>query len=57
MALLDMLISWEIWKEKNARVFQNEACTSNMLVNKIKEEVATSSLAGAKALSNVMPRE
>jgi hypothetical protein len=57
MASLAMLVSWEIWKERNARVFQNHSVTSNMLVTKIKDEEATWCLAGAKALSNVIPRE
>jgi hypothetical protein len=30
MASLAMLISWEIWKERNSRFFRNEASTSNM---------------------------
>jgi hypothetical protein len=52
-----MLVSWEIWKERNARVFSNNAPTMAMVVNKIKDEAALWSLAGAKALSNVMPRQ
>jgi hypothetical protein len=57
MASLAVLISWKFWKERNPRVFRNEASTSDMVVTKIKKEVAMWSLAGAKALSNVMPRE
>jgi hypothetical protein len=57
MASLGMLVSWEIWKEENVRIFQNTASTSNVVINKIKEEVALWSLAGAKAMSNVIPRE
>jgi hypothetical protein len=57
MASLGMLVSWEIWKEENAHIFQNTASTSNVVINKIKEEVALWSLAGAKAMSNVIPRE
>jgi hypothetical protein len=34
MTLLAMLISWKIWKERNARVFWNEASSSNMIVSK-----------------------
>jgi hypothetical protein len=56
MASLVMLISWEIWKV-NARIFQNSSSTANMVFEKIKEEIALWSLAGAKAVSNVMPRE
>jgi hypothetical protein len=57
MASLAMLVSWEIWKERNGRVFRNNASTLSMLVTKIKDEAAIWSLAGAKALSVVMPRE
>ena len=57
MASLVMLVSWEIWKERNARVFRNISTTSNMLLAKIKSEAVMWCYAGAKALSNVMPRE
>jgi hypothetical protein len=56
MAALAMLISWEVWKERNARVFRNDASTT-MMVIEIKEEALLWSYAGAKALGNVMPRE
>jgi hypothetical protein len=52
-----MLVSWEFWKERKARVFQNHSITSNMLVTKIKDEMAMWCLSGAKALSNVMSRD
>jgi hypothetical protein len=55
VASLATLISWEISKERNDWVFRNQASTTNMLLAKIKEEVALWSLAGAKALSNIMP--
>jgi hypothetical protein len=57
MASLVMLISCEIWKERNVQVFRVTYTTSSYIVIKIKEEVALWSLAGAKAMSNVMPRE
>jgi hypothetical protein len=47
MASLAILISWKIWKELNARKF----------LDTLKEEVALWILAGAKAMSNVMPRK
>jgi hypothetical protein len=40
LASLTMLVSWEIWKKRNARVFRNKASTVTMLVTKMKEEVA-----------------
>jgi hypothetical protein len=55
MATFAMLVLWEIWKERNARVFQNHANSSTMFVYKIKEEAALWCLAGAKALCNIMP--
>jgi hypothetical protein len=57
LASFMILISWEVWKERNTRVFNNKATTAPMLVAKIKDEIALWSLAGAKALSNIMPRE
>jgi GTP cyclohydrolase FolE2 len=57
MASLAMLMSWKIWKERNARVFQNNASTAIMVILKTKDEVATWSMAAVKALSNVLPRE
>jgi hypothetical protein len=47
IASLAMLLSWEIWKERIARVFRNILSTANMLVMKIKEEVSLWSLANA----------
>jgi hypothetical protein len=57
VASLATLISWEISKERNDWVVRNQSSTTNMLLAKIKEEVALWSLAGAKALSNIMPRK
>lgn len=52
-----MLVSWEIWKERNARVFQNHVVSVEMVVNKIKEEASMWCLAGAKAISSIMSCE
>jgi hypothetical protein len=57
VASLAMLISWEIWKERNARVFRNTFSTLKAVLGKIKVEARLWSLAGAKALSVLMPRE
>jgi hypothetical protein len=57
MASIAMLVSWEICKERNARIFQNSFSTSAMIVQKIKEEATLWSLAGAKAVSILLPRE
>jgi hypothetical protein len=55
MAALVMLVSWGIWKERNAHVFWDQSTTAALLVGKIKEEVAMWCLARAKVLSNIMP--
>jgi hypothetical protein len=52
-----MVVSWEIWKEINVCVFRSKSITAYLLLEKIKEEVNLWSLAGAKALCNIMPRE
>ena len=35
-----LLTSWEIWKERNARVFRNNAIPVGVLVAQIKEEAS-----------------
>ena len=57
MTSLAMLVSWEIWQERNARVFRNVASTAQMVIMKIKSETRMWSLARAKALSYVIPGE
>jgi hypothetical protein len=57
MSSVAMLVPWEVLKERNARVFQNNASTTIMLMSKIKEEVTLWSLVGAKTLGNIMSRE
>ena len=52
---LTMLISWEVWSERNARVFRNSAAPFMVIINKIKQEVLLWALAGAKHLGVVMP--
>jgi hypothetical protein len=55
MSSLATLVSWEVWKERNARVFQNHYSTVDMVGARIKNEMALWVSAGAKALGNVMP--
>jgi hypothetical protein len=57
MASLAMLISWEIWNERNARIFWNYFSTNDMVISRIKDEAMLWCLAGAIALCNIMPRE
>uniref|UniRef100_A0A453NG55 Uncharacterized protein n=1 Tax=Aegilops tauschii subsp. strangulata TaxID=200361 RepID=A0A453NG55_AEGTS len=51
------LVGWEIWKEKNARVFRNKTAPVAVIVSLIKDEASLWAIAGAKYLSNVMSRE
>ena len=57
LTCLMLLVSWEIWKERNARVFRNVAVPVGVLVARIKDEMTLWCLAGAKHLCNIMPRE
>ena len=52
-----MLVMWEVWKERNARVFRNTASPTTIIVAKIKEEAHLWALAGANHLSELMSRE
>ena len=44
------LIAWELWKERNERVFNNKAIMPSALMQKIKDESKNWILAGAKQL-------
>jgi hypothetical protein len=57
MSSLAMLVSWEVWKERNARVFRNHCSTVLMVATRIKNEATLWASAGAKKLGNVMPGE
>ena len=52
-----MLLIWEIWKERNARVFRNTASPTTIITAKIKEEAHLWALTGANHLSELMSRE
>jgi hypothetical protein len=54
---LIMLVSWEVWKERNARVFQHVCRLPNVLVKAIKAEARLWAIAGATHLSSIMPQE
>uniref|UniRef100_A0ACD6AK31 Uncharacterized protein n=1 Tax=Avena sativa TaxID=4498 RepID=A0ACD6AK31_AVESA len=54
LASLTMLVSWELWKERNARVFRGHSVTVDMMVTKIKNEARLWCFAGAKALSSLI---
>lgn len=45
-----LLVSWMLWKERNARVFDNTSCAASMLVAKVLEEGDAWLAAGFSAL-------
>uniref|UniRef100_A0A0E0DI64 Uncharacterized protein n=1 Tax=Oryza meridionalis TaxID=40149 RepID=A0A0E0DI64_9ORYZ len=40
LATLFMLVCWLVWKEHNARVFNQRSCTSGQLFGGIKDEIS-----------------
>jgi hypothetical protein len=50
MASLLMLVTWELWKERNARNFNNVSTLPIVIFGKIKSEARTWVLVGAKHL-------
>ena len=54
--LLAILVAWENWKERNARIFQRHHSTAERLIAEIKEEARTWCLAGAKRLKEIISR-
>jgi hypothetical protein len=57
MATITLLVSWEVWNERNARVFRSKSAPAQVVFDKIRGEARLWVLAGAKSLSNLMPRE
>ena len=53
---LAMLITWEVWKERNTRIFNRQETSATMLLEKIKAEANLWIVAGAKALRDVIVR-
>lgn len=54
---LTLLIVWEIWKERNARVFRNHGRPVGSLMSAIKGEASAWIAAGAKGLESFLARE
>jgi hypothetical protein len=48
-----ILITWEIWKERNARVFNNKASMPAALMQRIKDESKNWIMEGAKHLAEL----
>jgi len=54
---LALLVIWEIWCERNARVFRKRETSAPGLLAKIKSEAGAWALAGAKDLESLLMRE
>ena len=54
---LAILVIWEIWCERNARVFRKRETSAPGLLAKIKSEAGAWALAGAKDLESLLMRE
>lgn len=57
LASLAMLVAWEIWNERNARVFRKKHTPSSVFFDLVKKETRLWVLAGAKRLGEMMPGE
>ncbi|KQJ84112.1 hypothetical protein BRADI_5g18773v3 [Brachypodium distachyon] len=55
IASLAMLVAWELWKERNVRVFRNVATMPTIIMDKIKIEATNWASAGSHHLGSVMP--
>ena len=49
-----ILIAWEIWKERNARVFNNKFTMPSVLMQRIKDGGKNWIMAGAKKLAELL---
>ena len=57
MASLTLLVCWEVWNERNARVFNNKQSPSFVVLDRIKREARLWVAAGAKRLGDMLPCE
>ncbi|KQK06523.1 hypothetical protein BRADI_2g26810v3 [Brachypodium distachyon] len=57
IASIAMLVIWELWNERNARVFRNISTMPLIIFYKIKNEARNWALAGDKHMSSIMPGE
>jgi hypothetical protein len=57
LASLTLLVVWEIWQERNARIFRHKLSPSFVIVDKIKCEARLWVYAGGKRLGDLMPGE
>lgn len=56
VSTLTLLITWEVWKERNAHVFNNKSTPPLVILENIKTETRLWVLAGARCLGVLMPR-
>jgi hypothetical protein len=57
MSTLTFLMTWEIWCERNARVFRNKQAPAQVVFEKIRRHAKLWVLADAKRLWDLMPEE
>jgi hypothetical protein len=57
LASLTLLTVWDLWKERNARVFRHKIFPSFQILDKIKYEARLWDIARARRLGNLMPGE
>ena len=49
-----LLVNWEIWKERNARIFDRRESSTIALLTKIKQEAWAWGIAGARHLLSIL---
>jgi hypothetical protein len=54
---LTLLVTWEIWNERNARVFRNKQAPLHVVLDRVKSGAQLWVTAGARHLGNIMPEE
>jgi hypothetical protein len=54
MSFITMLVTWTIWKERKARVFNNKSALPTILLQIIKDEAKLWIVTGAKQLGFVI---
>jgi hypothetical protein len=57
MAYISLLVAWEIWNERNVRVFKNKHASPTVILEKVRNEARLWALAGAKHVNFLMPGE
>jgi hypothetical protein len=54
---LTLLVTWEIWNERNARVFRNKQAPLHVVLDRVKSEARLWVTVGARHLGNIMSEE